>query len=193
MTAARAPESSPLESVILVDEVDRALGIAEKQIAHLSGRLHRAFSIFVVNEKGQLLLQRRSACKYHSGGLWANTCCGHPRPGEATAAAAQRRLNEEFGFDCALIPAGQIRYRAEVSRGLTENEYVHVFVGQHTGDINPDPTEISEHQFVYWESVVTDVQERPDRYAPWFRIYLSKYLAVVNTAVSSVASLSARQ
>ena len=186
MTTVKAIVRYPkVESVILVDEQDRPLGAAEKQFAHIKSKLHRAFSIFIFNERGELLLQRRATSKYHSGDLWANTCCGHPRPGERTKKAAQRRLMEEFGFSSVLTRLGHIRYRAEVTRGLTENEYVHIFVGTYRGDISPDPAEIREYRFSSWESVINDVNHRPSDYAPWFRVYLTKNISTLNTALSS--------
>jgi len=136
------------ERVVLVDERDREVGTAPKLAAHEDGALHRAFSVFVLNGHGELLLQRRADTKYHSAGLWTNTCCGHPRPGEPVAAAARRRLREEMGFDCEPAPAGTFVYRAEVG-GLVEHEYDHVFVGRHETDPLPDPAEVSEWR---WQS-----------------------------------------
>src|SRR5689334_7965348 len=111
------------ERVVLVDERDREVGTMPKLAAHAEGALHRAFSVFVLNAAGELLLQRRAAAKYHCGGLWTNSCCGHPRPGEPVADAARRRLREEMGFDCELASVGSFVYRAEVGGGLVEHEY----------------------------------------------------------------------
>src|SRR6185503_9661232 len=121
------------EMVVLVDEDDREAGTGEKMAVHRSGRLHRAFSVFVVDGEGRLLLQRRAAVKYHSAGLWSNTCCGHPRPGETILAAATRRLKEEMGFECRLRPAFSFIYRAALDHGLTEHELDHVLLGSHDG------------------------------------------------------------
>ncbi|HEX7957304.1 MAG TPA: isopentenyl-diphosphate Delta-isomerase, partial [Pyrinomonadaceae bacterium] len=117
------------EQLILVDADDRELGAGEKLEVHRAGALHRAFSVFVFDGRGRLLMQRRAAGKYHSGGLWSNTACGHPRPGEATRAAARRRLREEMGLDCELSAAFEFVYRAELGDSLVEHEYDHVFVG----------------------------------------------------------------
>src|SRR4051812_34432219 len=122
------------EQLILVDAHDRELGAGEKLQVHLAGALHRAFSIFVFDAAGRLLIQKRAPGKYHSAGLWSNTACGHPRPGEATAPAARRRLREEMGLDCELHEAFEFLYRAELGDALVEHEYDHVFVGTHVGD-----------------------------------------------------------
>lgn len=119
-----------MEELVLVDEYDRATGTAEKMQVHRDGLLHRAFSIFIFDLKGRLLLQKRALGKYHSQGLWTNTCCGHPRPGEPTLAAARRRLLEEMGIDCpVLMEVEAFVYRTQVSNGLIENEYDHIYVG----------------------------------------------------------------
>src|SRR3954469_14253008 len=114
------------ETVVLVDEDDREVGLAPKLRAHERGLLHRAFSVFVLNARGEVLLQRRADGKYHSAGLWTNTACGHPRPGEPVAAAARRRLREEMGFECALVAAGTFVYRARVGSELVEHELDHL-------------------------------------------------------------------
>src|SRR5919205_4313288 len=125
------------EELILVDAQDRELGVKEKLQAHVEGALHRAVSVFVFDGGGRLLLQKRAPTKYHSAGLWSNTACGHPRPGESTLAAARRRLREEMGFDCELREAFQFLYRAELDGELVEHEYDHVFVGVHDRDPAP--------------------------------------------------------
>lgn len=162
------------ERVVLVDEKDVALGSMEKWQAHAEGRLHRAFSIFVFRPDGALLLQRRARTKYHSGGQWSNTCCGHPRPGEAIAVAAHRRLREEMGFDCALSPAGAFAYRADVGNGLLEHEYDHVLVG--TADVTPSP-DANEVDEVRWISVADlrfELQTAPASFTPWLQIALDQ-------------------
>jgi len=121
------------ELVVLVDENDNEIGVEEKINAHRKGLLHRAFSIFVFNSKNELLLQKRAADKYHSGGLWSNTCCSHPRPGENLKDAAHRRLQEEMGFDCSLREVFSFLYKKSFDNGLTEHELDHVFFGKFDG------------------------------------------------------------
>src|SRR5690606_12816732 len=130
------------ERVILVNTADVPIGTAGKLEAHERGALHRAFSVFVVNSRGEILLQRRAAEKYHGGGLWSNSCCGHPRPGEATGEAARRRLGEEMGVDSTLERVFSFTYRAEMASGLTEHEIDHVYIGSLEEDPRPDPAEV---------------------------------------------------
>ncbi len=157
-----------IENVVLIDEADADLGIGEKLAVHLSGELHRAFSVFAFNERGELLLQRRALTKYHSGGLWTNSACGHPRPGEATADAARRRLFEELGIECGpLEPAGVYRYRAEIL-DLVENELDHLFVTTVTSDPVPDPDEVVEWKFIDLEELAAWIVAAPDEFTAWF-------------------------
>lgn len=160
------------ERVILVDTHDNSIGTEDKLEAHQSGRLHRAFSAFVFNDRGELLLQRRARSKYHSGGLWSNTCCSHPRPGEETGPAAARRLKEEMGFACPLEPAGAIVYRAEVGNGLVEYEYDHLLIGRWTGRPSPDPAEVEEWRWVDMDELRDEVARSPRRFTYWFRVAL---------------------
>jgi isopentenyl-diphosphate delta-isomerase len=162
------------EQVILVDEHDRELGAVEKLQAHRDGALHRAFSVFVFDAAGRLLLQRRARAKYHSGGLWSNTACGHPRPGEATAAAARRRLREEMGFDCELREAFDFIYRAELAGGLVEHEFDHVFVGRFDGAPAPDATEVEGWRRATLEELREDLRLRPDDYSFWLGVALER-------------------
>ena len=164
------------ETVVLVDERDREVGLAPKLQAHERGLLHRAFSVFVLNARGEVLLQRRAFGKYHSGGLWTNTACGHPRPGEAVAAAARRRLREEMGFDCALVPAGSFVYRREVGDELVEHELDHVFHGRHDAPPHPDPAEVSEWRWMAPAAAIADAEAHPERYTPWFALALAELL-----------------
>jgi isopentenyl-diphosphate delta-isomerase len=157
------------ERVILVDPHDVPVGTQEKQRAHQEGALHRAFSVFVFDAAGRMLLQRRAAGKYHSGGLWSNACCGHPRPGEETAAAARRRLREEMGVDCALEPAFTFLYRAEVGGGLTEHEFDHVFTALCNQQPHPDPEEVDEWRWVAPRELSAEVEAQPERFTFWFR------------------------
>ena len=157
-----------IENVVLIDEADADLGIGEKLAVHRSGELHRAFSVFAFNERGELLLQRRALTKYHSGGLWTNSACGHPRPGEATAAAARRRLFEELGVHCGeLAPAGVYRYRAEIL-DLVENELDHLFVTTVTDEPVPDPDEVVEWKFVELEELAAWIVATPREFTAWF-------------------------
>lgn len=163
------------DRVILVDADDVQIGTAEKLDAHRRGLKHRAVSVLVRNGAGALLLQRRSLSKYHSGGLWANACCSHPRSGESAAAAARRRLAEEMGFDCPLEPLFTTHYRAAVSNSLIEDEIVHVFGGIHDGPVKPDPAEASEWKWIRLADIKDNIRKRPDSYAVWFRHYIAAH------------------
>jgi isopentenyl-diphosphate Delta-isomerase len=164
-----------MEQVILVDRDDNKTGVLGKLRAHRDGVLHRAFSVFVLNPRGELLLQERSALKYHTGGLWTNTCDGHPRPGEATAAAAHRRLVEEMGFDCALNEAFAFVYRADLGDGLVENEYDHVLIGTYDGEPAPNADEVAAVRWVDADALSGDIRQSPDRYAPWFKLAFDRF------------------
>jgi isopentenyl-diphosphate delta-isomerase len=134
-----------MTDVILVDSNDAPIGTMEKLEAHQKGALHRAFSVFAFNGRGELLLQRRAPHKYHSAGLWTNTCCSHPAPGEDTEAAAHRRLQEEMGFDCPITHIGSLTYRTEFANGLIEHEFDHIFIGRFDGQpvLNPEEADAS--------------------------------------------------
>lgn len=162
------------EKVILVDENDVAVGVAEKIEAHRKNLLHRAFSIFVFNSQGLFLLQKRAANKYHSGELWSNTCCGHPRPGETTLAAAHRRLQEEMGFDCPLEERFAFIYQAQLVNGLFEHELDHVFVGLFNGDPLPDPAEVAGWRWVALGDLEGDMAANPENYTLWLRLCLKE-------------------
>jgi isopentenyl-diphosphate Delta-isomerase len=165
-------------NVILVDEQDQPIGVSEKQRAHVEGWLHRALSIFIFDASGsRMLIQQRALDKYHSGGLWSNACCSHPRPGESVADAAHRRLFEELGFTCPLEFAFSFVYRADVGPNLTEHEFDHVFIGRSTAPIVPDPAEIAAVAWVENEEVARDVAARPDRYSKWFAVALRELRA----------------
>lgn len=162
------------ELVVLVDETDRELGSEEKLAAHHSGALHRAFSTFVSNRSGQLLLQRRAATKYHSPRLWSNTCCGHPRPGESIEAAAHRRLREEMGFDCALTVSFSFTYRAELDGGMVEHEIDHVLVGQFDGQPVANPEEVEAWRWIDEAELAGEMAANPQRYTAWLGIALEQ-------------------
>lgn len=161
-----------MEQVILVDENDSDIGVMEKMEAHGAGRLHRAFSLFVFNSQGKLLVHKRADAKYHSGGLWTNTCCGHQRPGETLDAAVHRRLAEEMGFDCELKEIFTTRYKADMNNGAIEHEIDHVFIGTYDGDPVPDPAEISAYAWVDQHDVIRDINKNPAHYTYWFKLLL---------------------
>ncbi len=165
-------------SVVLVDAANRPQGTAEKLRAHTEGWLHRAFSVFVFDPQGRLLLQKRAPGKYHTGGLWSNTCCSHPPPGADPAAAAQDRLREEMGFSCAVTPAFTKTYRAPVGNGLTEHELDHVFVA--TIDevaVHANPDEVADWRWVAPAALRAHVASHPGHYTPWFRLLLDDTFA----------------
>jgi isopentenyl-diphosphate Delta-isomerase len=158
------------ERVVLVDSDDNYLGTAEKLHAHRAGLLHRAISVFLLNPAGEVLMQRRAAGKYHSAGLWSNTCCSHPRPGETPQAAAERRLMEEMGIACELRPVFSFLYRAELDPELTEHELDHVFLGTTATDPTPDPDEVGEWRWVAMGAIERDLATAPDQFTAWFPI-----------------------
>lgn len=156
-------------NVILVDKKNHFLGEMEKMEAHRRGLLHRAFSIFIFNNSEELLLQKRNSSKYHSGGLWTNTVCSHPSPGESYKIAVHRRLKEEMGFDCAVKKVGCFIYKSKFSNELTEHEYDCVFVGQYEGQIYPNPDEIEDYKWLDPEKIRQDLTKSPDKYTFWFK------------------------
>lgn len=162
------------EKVILVDEWDQEIGIEEKVKVHREGKLHRAFSIFVLNSAGKLLLQKRAKTKYHSGGLWTNTCCSHPRPEESIADAAHRRLQEEMGFDCELRKIFSFTYNAKLDNDVYENEYDHVLLGTYDGEPRPSREEVDDWKWIDLDELREDLRENPDRYTYWLRICFDK-------------------
>ncbi len=163
------------DNIILVDERDREIGKGAKLAVHQAGQLHRAFSILVFNGKGELLLQQRAKNKYHSGGLWANTCCSHPRVGESLDIATHRRLQEEMGFDCEIKETFSFIYKVKLDKGLTEHEYDHVFVSYYDGEIRPNPDEVADYKWLSVENIKKDINLNPDIYAPWFKIIIKEF------------------
>lgn len=159
-----------LEEVVLVNEKDEALGTMEKMAAHEKALLHRAFSVFVFNANGDLLMQQRAFSKYHSGGLWTNTCCSHPRPGEQVADAAIRRLQEEMGFKTNLTKAFDFMYKAAFDNGLTEHEFDHVFTGIYEGPIHFNPNEVAAYAFMTEIELEEQIKKTPERFTAWFHI-----------------------
>ncbi|HCL04943.1 MAG TPA: isopentenyl-diphosphate delta-isomerase [Chitinophagaceae bacterium] len=163
-----------MEQVILVNEQDEVLGVMEKMEAHEKALLHRAFSVFVFNEKHELLLQKRAITKYHSGGLWTNTCCSHPRPGEPIELAAARRLKEEMGFTTDLSKAFSFTYSAAFSNGLTEHEFDHVFTGRYHGDIHINREEVETYAFRSLQEIASLLEQEPESFTAWFHIAFPK-------------------
>lgn len=162
------------EQVILVNESDEEVGFMEKMEAHEKALLHRAFSVFVFNSSGELLLQQRASEKYHSANLWTNTCCSHPRPGETVAQAADRRLMEEMGFRTPLQKAFDFVYKAPFDNGLTEHEFDHVFIGTHDGKIEMNRLEVQAYAFRSFETIETMIQTCPEQFTSWFLIAFPK-------------------
>jgi len=158
------------EQVILVNEQDNKTGVAGKMEAHEQGLLHRAFSVFIFNSRGEMLLQQRALSKYHSGGLWTNTCCSHPRPGEDTKAAAERRLREEMGFEVPLEKIFDFLYKADFDNGLTEHEFDHVFVAEYDGDVHFNRQEVMNYSYEEMKNISALLESDPSRYTAWFRL-----------------------
>ncbi len=163
-----------MNKLILVDENDVPVGTADKMEAHQKALLHRAFSIFIFNSKGDMLLQQRAISKYHSGGLWTNTCCSHPYFNQETLMAAEKRLQEEMGFTTALQKAFNFVYQASFDNGLTEYEYDHVFVGEYEGQILPNKEEVEDYCFMNMEEIKNSIQSHPKKYTEWFKIAFPK-------------------
>lgn len=166
------------QQLILVNEKDEEIGYGDKLPVHQNAQLHRAFSIFVLNSKNQLLLQKRAYHKYHSGGLWANTCCSHPIKGEEQERTIHRRLIEEMGFDCDLKHLFHFIYRAELDHGLTEYEYDHVYVGNFEGQPKPDPEEVCEWKWMDVDHVRDDILKNPMEYTYWIRQAFEQFYAI---------------
>lgn len=158
-----------MEFVVLVDEQDREVGEAEKIQAHKLGLLHRAFSVLVYNSKGEMLLQQRAEKKYHSGGLWSNACCGHPRPDENIEEAANRRLKEEMGFNCNLKFGFKFIYRASFFNRLIEHELDYVFTGIYDGEVFPEINEVQALRWITMENLKKEITENPNGFSVWFR------------------------
>jgi isopentenyl-diphosphate delta-isomerase len=163
------------EELILVNEHNRAIGRGEKLAVHAAGSLHRAFSVFLVDAEGRILLQQRSRKKYHSGGLWANSCCGHPRPGERTQQAAERRLGEELGATTRLRFGFRAHYRAEFANGLAENEIVYVYFGALPEKLRLNPAEVAAVDLQTFAELKADAARRPENYVFWLNHYLTRH------------------
>lgn len=167
------------KQVILVDENDVPRGTMEKMEAHKKGELHRAFSIFVFNSKGELLLQRRAMDKYHSGGLWTNTCCSHPQPEENLLESAHKRLHEEMGFSCTLENFFHFIYKAEMDNELTEHELDHVFIGYYNENPKINSREVAEWKYMSINEIQKNIKLNPELYTAWFKIVFVKVLEYI--------------
>jgi isopentenyl-diphosphate delta-isomerase len=189
---ASAAEASlnPDEPLILVDEGNRAIGTAGKMAVHRAGLLHRAFSIFIVDALGRIALQRRSAKKYHSAGLWANSCCGHPRPGERTLAAAHRRLKEELGLSSPLVFGFYARYQCDLDHGMHENEFVYVYFGPLIGETRPEPDEVSGVEFADPAEIARRIGRQPTTFTYWLRHYMQHHAADIARLTNARMPLS---
>ena len=163
------------EKVILVNEKDEQIGLMEKIEAHEKALLHRAFSVFVFNDKNELMIQQRAHSKYHSPGLWTNTCCSHQREGETNIQAGKRRLQEEMGFRTDLKDTISFIYKAPFDNGLTEHEFDHILVGNYEGQPNLNPEEVAAWKWMSLDDIKKDMQENPDIYTEWFKIIFDKY------------------
>lgn len=164
------------EFVVLIDEKDNQLGLMEKQEAHVAGLLHRAFSVFVFNAKNELLLQQRADEKYHSPGLWTNSCCSHPRENETYEHAARRRLQEELGFDCEIEEKFHFIYKAQLGEQLFEHELDRVFVGFYEGEMKINPEEVKAVKWIAMDELIEDLKVHPENYTAWFKIIFDKYI-----------------
>ncbi len=167
-------DASADDLIILVDKNDIEIGLLDKTTVHETGVLHRAFSVFLFNSMGFLMLQRRAMSKYHSPGLWSNTCCSHPRQGEDTKAACSRRLMEEMGLKCNLSFAFSFTYRAQLDKGLTEHEFDHVYFGFTDKVPKPDPQEVMDWKYISVEELQKEISTRPDDYTEWLKICFVK-------------------
>jgi isopentenyl-diphosphate delta-isomerase len=166
-----------VEQVILVDKDDCEIGVMEKMEAHKQAVLHRAFSVFLFNPQGKMLLQQRALTKYHSAGLWTNTCCSHPRPGETLENAVSRRLIEEMGITTKVFKAFDFIYQAELPDNLNEYEFDHVFIGNYDADVRPNHLEVANFVYQSIEEVEANLQSHPEKYTVWFKIAFPKVVA----------------
>jgi len=169
-----------MDEVILVNKNDEETGTMEKMEAHLQGKLHRAFSVFLMNNKGEWLLQKRADSKYHSAGLWSNTCCSHPRPGEDIYEAALRRLKEEMGITCNLEHAFSFIYKKKFDNNLTEHEYDHVFTGVYEGEPAINKAEVSAWRYLSIEIIREELAADASSFSYWFQLAMPRALTFLN-------------
>lgn len=173
-----------MQNVVLVNSSDEPIGTMEKLEAHQKGLLHRAFSVFIFNDQGELLLQQRALGKYHSGGLWTNTCCSHPTPDQTLEAAGARRLQEEMGFTTELVNLFAFEYRVALDNDLTEHEFDHVLIGMYNGTFSPDPEEVMDYKWIALPDLLHDIHTFPERFTSWFLIILREHLEQLQSAIS---------
>lgn len=169
------------ERVILVDNLDNAIGEMDKLEAHRQGKLHRAFSVFILNDSGDMLVHKRALEKYHSGGLWTNACCSHPRPGESVLVAANRRLQEEMGMSAKLDSLYHFTYLAKFENGLIEHELDHVLLGYTEADPDPQPAEVMDYRWIPIDELLYELNENPEDFTVWFRITLPRLLEFIES------------
>lgn len=162
------------EKIICVDENDREIGFASKTEVHQKGLLHRAFSVFIFNSSGKMLIHRRALEKYHGGGLWSNACCSHPIPGQLLGEAVMRRLSFEMGMTCNVEKAFEFTYRAEMANGLIEHEYDHVYVGISDAVPDPEPLEVAEYAYEDVKTLKDEIMQFPEKFTPWFRLLFDR-------------------
>ena len=167
------------EQVILVNEKDEQIGLMPKLEAHQKAVLHRAFSVFILNDKKEIMLQKRASHKYHSPGLWTNTCCSHQRDGEGNIEAGRRRLQEEMGFTTALKSSISFIYKAPFDNGLTEHDYDHVLLGSYEADPIINPEEVADWKWMSIEAVKSDIAVHPEIYTAWFKIIFEKFYSYI--------------
>ena len=165
-----------MENVVLVDKSDQPVGLMEKIQAHKEGKLHRAFSVLIFNDKGEMLIHKREKNKYHCGGLWTNACCSHPRENESPEEAAKRRLKEEMGFTTNVEFVDSFIYKAEFENGLTEHEFDHLFIGKFNSNPKPNPSEVEDWKYVSIEKLQKDINEKPENFTAWFITIVNEHL-----------------
>jgi len=163
------------EYVVLVNPEDEVLGLMEKQQAHINGLLHRAFSVFLFNDKGEMLLQKRASVKYHSPNQWTNAVCSHPKNGENYLDGAKRRVKEELGIDVELSEKFNFIYKADVGGGLWEHELDYVFTGTYNADFDLNQNEVEEVRYISMEDLDKEITENPEKFTEWFKIILEEY------------------
>lgn len=173
-----------MEYVILVNEQDEPIGEMEKMEAHEKGMLHRAFSVFIFNDQNELLLQKRASAKYHSGGLWSNSCCSHPRKNESVVEAGERRLLEEMGFSVPVEAIFSFIYKAELDHGMTEHELDHVLIGRYNDAPKLNPDEVEDWKYIDLEELSVHMQQQPEEYTEWFKIVFDRVREELHNAIS---------